>query len=128
MIMTQIAHGDVDVMKAITEVVDTGTGRVFGTPIIQDGVIVLPVARISSGGGGGEGNGPGADSDKRGTGGGLGVVAKPLGVFVIKDGRVAWRPAVDVGRVILGGQIVAITALLVVRALVKARCSREREA
>jgi uncharacterized spore protein YtfJ len=125
--MTQTVHDEVDVMKTILEVVDTGTGRVFGTPIVQDGVTVLPVARVSSGGGGGENTGPAAASDTHGTGGGLGVVAKPLGVFVIKDGRVTWRPAVDVGRIVLGGQIVAITALLVIRAFIKARYPCQRD-
>jgi len=45
----------------------------------------------------------------------LGVRAKPAGVFVIKDGDAAWRPALDVNRVILGGQLVAITAILTLR-------------
>ena len=119
--MTVTAHGGTDVMQGILAVVDTGADRVFGTPIVQDGLTVLPVARVSSGGGGGEGTDAAADADKRGTGGGLGMVAKPLGVFVIKDGRVAWRPALDLNRVILGGQLVAITALLVIRAFITAR-------
>ncbi|REF99235.1 hypothetical protein DFJ67_5266 [Asanoa ferruginea] len=41
--------------------------------------------------------------------------------FVIRDGKAAWRPAVDVYQVIIGGRLVAIAALLVVRALIKAR-------
>lgn len=121
--MTQTTHGDVDVMATVREVVeDAGPGKVFGAPISQDGLIVLPVARITGGGGGGGGTGPAADGGQsQGTGGGIRVTARPLGVFVIKDGDVAWRPAIDIGRVILGGQLVAITALLVVRALIKAR-------
>lgn len=98
----------------------TGAEQVYGQPISQDGVTVLPVAKVSGGGGGGET--PNATGDAEGpSGGGLGVSAKPLGVFVLKDGKVGWRPAVDVNRVILGGQIVAIVALLVVRSLLKAR-------
>ncbi|MFD0521998.1 hypothetical protein [Paractinoplanes durhamensis] len=50
--------------------------------------------------------------------------AKPLGVFVLTGGKVVWRPAIDVNRVVLGGQLVAITALLVARALVRARAGR----
>jgi hypothetical protein len=42
-------------------------------------------------------------------------------VFVLRNGRVSWRPAVDINRVILGGQIVAIVALLVIRGLARAR-------
>lgn len=32
-----------------------------------------------------------------------------------------WRPAVDLNRIVLGGQIVAVFALLTIRAIVKAR-------
>jgi hypothetical protein len=42
-------------------------------------------------------------------------------VFVSRDGKAAWRPAVDVNQVIIGDQLVAIAALLVVRALIKTR-------
>jgi hypothetical protein len=45
-------------------------------------------------------------------------------VFVIGNGAVRWRPAIDVNRVVLGGQLVAITALLTVRLLVKLRARR----
>jgi uncharacterized spore protein YtfJ len=114
------------VLETIRGAVDQATaGRVFGTPINQDGVIVLPVARIAGAGGGGGGSGPGEGAGQsQGTGGGLRLSAKPLGVFVIKDGTVAWRPAIDVGRAILGGQVVAIVALLTVRALIRARARR----
>ena len=121
--MNQAVHNDTAVLETIREVVgNTTAGKVFGSPISQDGLIVLPVAKVSGGGGGGGGRGLAEDgSDAGGAGGGLGVSAKPLGVFVIKEGRVAWRPAVDVNKVILGAQIVAVTALLVVRAFIKAR-------
>jgi hypothetical protein len=49
---------------------------------------------------------------------------KPFGVFVIKDGDVTWRPAVDVNRMIVGCQLVAITALFAVRSIVKKRRTR----
>jgi uncharacterized spore protein YtfJ len=93
----------------------------IGDPIQQDGVIVVPVAKIRSGAGGGTGQ----DSPEReGRGGGFGITSTPVGVFVIKDGSVGWRPAVDVNRIILGSQIVAIVALLTIRAIVKARSRR----
>jgi hypothetical protein len=38
-----------------------------------------------------------------------------------REGELSWRPAVDVNRIVLGGQVVAIIALLTVRAIVKAR-------
>lgn len=121
---------ETDMLEAICEAVgDTGAGKVFGDPIYQDGLTVLPVAKVSGGGGGGGGHGPAeASQEAHGSGAGLGLSAKPVGVFVIKDGAVSWRPAVDVNKVILGGQIIAFTALLVLRAVVKARARRDGSA
>jgi uncharacterized spore protein YtfJ len=79
--------------------------RVFGDPVQVDGVTVLPVAAVGGGGGGGQ-KGEG-DS---GVGFGLGVQA--AGVFVIRDGEAKWRPALNLNRVILGGQIVGLAAIL----------------
>jgi uncharacterized spore protein YtfJ len=121
--MTQTTHHEANVMETIREVIDNASAdRVFGTPISQDGLTVLPVAKVGGGGGGGGGTGPAPQGrDNSGAGGGLGVSAKPLGVFVIKESSVSWRPAVDINKVILGGQIVIVTALLTIRALIKAR-------
>jgi uncharacterized spore protein YtfJ len=96
---------------------------VVAEPITQDGLTIVPVARISGGGGGGGGGTePGAEGEEgSGTGGGFGVSSRPVGAFVIKDGTVGWRPAIDVNRIILGGQIVAVVALLTIRAIVKSR-------
>jgi uncharacterized spore protein YtfJ len=66
--------------------------RVFGEPIEHEGVVVVPVAKVAGGGGGG------GDNDDNG-GGGFGLGARPVGVYVIKDGQVSWRPAVDPVRV-----------------------------
>jgi hypothetical protein len=44
-----------------------------------------------------------------------------VGAFFLKDGKVSWRPAVDVNKIVLGGQVVAIVALLTIRAIVKSR-------
>ena len=121
--MTQATRKDTDVLETIRDVIDgTAAGRVFGDPITQDGLTILPVAKVSGGGGGGGGTSPAEDGrDASGSGGGVGTSAKALGVFVIKDGNVGWRPAVDVNKVIVGGQIIALAALLVIRAMVKAR-------
>jgi uncharacterized spore protein YtfJ len=90
--------------------------RVFGDPIERDGMTVIPVANVMGGGGGGRG-----DSPDQGTGSGAGfaVRATPAGVYVIRDGMVEWEPAVDMGRVILVGQLVAIVALLALRSILK---------
>jgi hypothetical protein len=55
------------------------------------------------------------------------VIARPAGAFVIRGDDVVWRPAVDVNRVIVGGQIVAVVALLVVRSIARARAVRRAE-
>lgn len=80
--------------------------RVFGEAIRQDGVTVIPVADVSGGGGGGGGR----DADgQEGTGGGFGLRARPVGVYVIDGGKVTWQPAVDVNRLAstLAGAVVA---------------------
>ena len=83
--------------------------RVFGAPFEKDGVTILPVASVGGGGGGGE--------KPTGDGGvGFGLKARPAGIYVIKDGKASWRPAVNVNLVIAGGQLVAIAALLALRA------------
>lgn len=115
-----------DVLEQIRHAVDQGaSGRVFGDPVSQDGITILPVAKVSGGGGGGSGTGPAPqDSDAKeasGSGGGFGVSARPVGVYVIKEGAVSWRPTVDVNKVIIGGQIVAVVALLTIRAIFRRR-------
>jgi uncharacterized spore protein YtfJ len=97
--------------------------RVFGDPIERDGVTVIPAAAIRGGAGGGRGEGgmPESGGTGSGSGGGFGIAAKPAGVYVIDAGRVRWQPAVDVNRVILGGQIVVIVLLLTLRAVLRRR-------
>jgi hypothetical protein len=75
----------------------------------------LAAAKVRGGGGGG--------GDTEGNGGaGFGLTAKPAGMYVIRDGDAEWKPALDLNRVILGGQVVAIVALLVIRSIFKSRC------
>jgi uncharacterized spore protein YtfJ len=98
---------------------------VFGAPVDREGVTVIPVARLARGGGGGSGTEAGAGT---GGGGGFGVTARPVGAFVIRGGKVSWRPALDLNRVIAGGQVVAVVALLMVRSIVRARRRRRKSA
>lgn len=117
---------DAPILDALRDTVDHVTvGRVFGAPITQGETIVLPVAKIGGGAGGGGGTGPAEQGS--GTGGGVGVSAKPLGVFVLRDGKVGWQPAVDVNKIVIGGQLVAVAALLVVRALITTRAAGGRK-
>jgi len=93
--------------------------RVFGEPYEKNGVTVIPVARVQGGAGGGGGEGP--EGQGKGSGSGFGISARPVGAFVIQGDEMTWRPAVDVNRIVLGGQIVAVVALLTIRSIVKAR-------
>ena len=88
--------------------------HVFGEPVERDGALFLPAAKVRGAGGGG------GDSVGNG-GGGFATTARPMGVFVIRDGDATWRPAIDVNRIVLGGQIVAIVALLVLRSILRGR-------
>jgi uncharacterized spore protein YtfJ len=103
--------------------------RVFGDPYERDGTLVVPVARIRGGGGGG--SGPSEQGSNQRGGAGFGFMARPAGVYVIKGGDVTWQPALDVNRVILGGQIVGIAALLLtwslLRLLLRARARARRQ-
>lgn len=111
-----------NVEDIMTQARDTLTvKRVFGEPVEEQGVTIIPVATIRGGAGGGHNEGP--DGESQGGGSGFGVMAKPAGAYVVKDGTASWRPALDLNRVILGGQAVAIAALLTVRTIVKARAA-----
>lgn len=98
-----------DVQEVVDRFRDAITvGRVFGAPIQQDGTTLVPAARVSGGGGGG-GGGEGA---QQGAGSGFALGARPAGAYVFRGGKVRWLPALDVNRVILGGQLVMAIALL----------------
>lgn len=94
--------------------------RVFGEPYEHDGITIVPAAKLGGGAGGGESEGE-AGKTPAGAGMGMGMGAAPAGAFVLEGNHVTWKPAVDVNRVILGGQIVAIVALLTLRSIVRAR-------
>lgn len=99
--------------------------RVFGEPYEKNGVTVIPAASIRGGAGGGSGEGP--EGTGKGGGGGFGLTARPAGAYVIRGEEVTWQPAVDVNRIVLGAQVVALAALLTVRSITKARAKRARQ-
>lgn len=80
-------------------------GNVFSEPYQLDDVTIIAVARISGGAGGGGGEGTDDEQSGGGFGTGFGMRAKPVGVYRICDGKVDWRPTVDVNQVIRGAQI-----------------------
>ncbi len=111
----------VDVQELLNQARDTLTvRRVFGESYEKGDVTLIPVAKVAGGGGGGsEGSGEG-----KGGGGGFGMHARPAGVYSIKGDTVTWIPALDLNRVIMGGQIVAALALIVLRPLFKTWATR----
>jgi uncharacterized spore protein YtfJ len=109
-----------DVQQVIAQARDAMTvKRVFGDPYEKDGTTVIPAAKVQGGAGGGGGEGP--EGEGKGYGTGFGLNARPAGAFVIREGQVTWKPAIDVNRVILGAQLVAVTALLAWRAIFRTR-------
>lgn len=72
---------------------------IFGDPVpTADGATVITVAR----------------------GGGFGRPARPVGVFVIHDGRAHWTPAVDTNRIAqLGEWIGLLTGVIAALALLR---------
>lgn len=108
-----------DVIETITAGRDAITvRRVYGEPYERDGVVVIPAAAVQGGGGGG-----GGEDEEGGTGGGggFGMRARPVGAYVIRGDQVSWEPAKDLNRMILGCQVVALVALLVVRSIARKR-------
>ncbi|AQZ64251.1 unnamed protein product [[Actinomadura] parvosata subsp. kistnae] len=115
-----------DIMELVEKSKDAATvKRVFGEPIQHGDVVVIPVARVAQGGGGGQGQGKSEKGEEGGgSGGGFGFGATPAGVYVLKDNDAHWRPAVDVNRIVIGGQIVAVVLLLTLRTIFKKRRRR----
>lgn len=107
-----------NVQEILDRARDTVTvNRVYGEPIREDGVTIIPAAKIGGGGGGGQGEQP--QEKGRGMGAGLGMTAQPTGAFVVRNGDVTWRPAVDVNRAVLAGAALGIAGFLTLRTLVR---------
>jgi uncharacterized spore protein YtfJ len=83
---------------------------VFGKPVKSGGVTVVPVASISGGGGGSTGGEQiDGETEVHSEGGfGFGFRARPVGAYVVRGGRVRWRPAVDVTRLALGAMAAGV--------------------
>ena len=90
--------------------------RVYGEPYEKNGLAVIPAAAVLGGGGGGEGE----SEQGKGSGSGFGLVARPAGAWVVKDGDVVWKPALDLNRVNLGWQVVTLAGIVTAgRVLIK---------
>lgn len=116
---------DLNIGEVIGQARDTITARrVFGEPVQQNGVTVIPAAAVRGGAGGGGGGGK-DQSEAEGGGVGYGVMARPVGAFVIRGDDVEWRPATDSGRLAMARLVVAALAILTVRTAIKLR-AKER--
>ena len=101
---------------------------VFGEPIVNGAVTVVPAARISAGAGGGFGSGgvsaggslPAGGGAEEGGGMGHGVHARPAGYIEITAAGSRWVPALDLGR-ILTAAIVAAALVMLAMALRRRR-------
>jgi uncharacterized spore protein YtfJ len=115
--MSSLAEVTMNAKEVLEQARDALTvRRVFGEPIEREGVLVVPVARVMGGAGSGTG--------EQGQGGGWGGAAVPAGVYVLNGQDVRWQPALDVNRVILGGQVTLVVGLLVLRSILRARRRR----
>ena len=97
--------------------------RVYGDPYEKNGLTVIPAATVRGGGGGGSGESEGGEPQ---AGGGFGMVARPSGAWIIENGDATWKPAIDVNRIVLGGQVIAMTAIIVTGRILLARSRRRR--
>lgn len=124
-----------------------GAREVYGEPVERDGAIVIPAVRVWSGGGAGGGGGtepdgaagaapsedpadpagrtePSALAEGEGSGFGFGRRAEPAGAFVVDEHGVRWVPAIDVNRIVLGGQVAFVLAVAAVAWAVSRRRKR----
>jgi uncharacterized spore protein YtfJ len=112
-----------DIQELLSRVGENlSVSRSFGAAYEKDGAMIIPVAFVAGGGGGGEGTGPSSASSSdegssydvastpedmsSGSGGGFGGVVMPMGVYVMKDDRVRWVPAISANVAIFAGLIV----------------------
>jgi len=113
------ASGVIDSIKATRD--SLSVSRAYGTAYELDGVTVIPVARVAGGSGGGGGEGSSDEGSGGGFGTGFGLHVSPIGVYEVRNGKVEWKPTVDVNRLLKGGQVlggiiaVCVTLVLLVR-------------
>jgi len=90
-------------LREAREVIDTlapdpDASRVYGQPFeTADGTTVIPAAKL-------RGRGAGADDSR------IRLSAKPIGVFVIKDGKAEFVPSVDATRIATMGVLVGLVS------------------
>jgi uncharacterized spore protein YtfJ len=87
---------------------------VYAEPYTEGGTTILPVAAVRGGGGGG-------GDERANGGGGFGLSARPVGAYVIRDGAVQWKAAIDYERVAIAGFLVTGAAVLAIFSITSRR-------
>ena len=95
--------------------------RVYGDPFERSGTIIIPAAAVAGGAGGGGGT---DDRGNTGGGSGFGLRARPVGVFVIRDGDVRWEPVIDRERQLAITAALVAVGLLALRSVVRGHQKR----
>lgn len=85
--------------------------RVFGEPIERNDVLVIPVAAVVGGGGGGWSEGR-PDRPGKESGGGFGVWARPIGVYVVRGDSIKFRPTINIAPLLMLGAAYLLSRLL----------------
>jgi len=104
------------IQRLVADAKDLMTVRqVVGEPIERDGATLVPVVEVRGAGGGGGGGGASA-TDDTGSGEGMGFAmrARPVGSYVMSDGKVRWEPAIDVTKIAVFGNVVALVLFLAI--------------
>ncbi|MGE5691916.1 MAG: hypothetical protein ACM33B_15290 [Pseudomonadota bacterium] len=91
--------------------------RVYGEPFEKNGATVIPAASVRGGAGRGE------SPEGKGQGGGFGMSAHPTGAWIIKGESVRWKPAVDVTRIAIIGELVGLAGVFAWRSVAVARAT-----
>lgn len=105
------------IQRLVAEAKDLMTVRqVVGEPIERDGTTVVPIVEVRGAGGGGGGGGNANDDSGSGEGMGFALRARPVGCYVISQGKVTWEPAIDVTKIAVMGNVVAVVLLAAIRA------------
>jgi len=96
--------------------------RVYGEPYEKNGLTIIPAAIVGGVAGGAGGDQTVDQSGERA----FGLMARPSGAWILQGDQVTWKPAIDVNRIVLGGQIIAFTAIFMAGRILLARSTGSR--
>ena len=115
-----------DVMMEVEK--NNNVRTIFGDPVHEKDLVIIPVASVNMRGGGGGGQGEGKDYEHRhprkghGKGVGLGYARKvqPLGYIEIKDEKAVFKPILDMSKLATLAIVAGVAgSCMVLRAFIK---------